>query len=140
MKRKRAQPKPVFYDDVDGNVRVEESTIPGAGKGLKAVRPILKHETITYYGGRLRQKPPKNTDYVWGPTPDGKFADAAKEERPNCRGRYINCARNYDLKRVNASIHWDVYQGKIVVVAVQDIPEGDEIFIDYGQAYWDARK
>lgn len=50
----------------------------------------------------------------------------------SCFGRYINDPRDDTL--VNAKVV--LKGGRLVVIAIMDIYEGDEIFIDYGADYW----
>lgn len=56
-------------------------------------------------------------------------------EEGSCYGRFINDPRNDHL--VNARI---VMRGdKMVVIALEEIKPGQEIFISYGEDYWKAR-
>jgi SET domain-containing protein len=57
-------------------------------------------------------------------------------EEDSCYGRYVNDPLNDHL--VNARI---VMRGdKMILIALEEIKPGQEIFISYGEEYWEVRQ
>lgn len=123
----------------DRQLRVRKSSIPGAGKGLFTSVEILKGGLVTEYKGRLcRWKEVKDQDgynaYIFKINEswaiDGLRTLSAK-------GRYANDARG--IRRVAGCRNNSEYitRGKrCYISATRRIRAGEEVFVDYGRAYW----
>ena len=134
------------------NLKVLKSTIEGAGWGLFSTAVIDKKDIIcSYEGARFEgdydeSSAGEGKDYVamakmFKVSKDGKITKEIKVyvdswEEDSCYGRYVNDPLNDHL--VNARI---VMRGdKMVLVALEEIRPGQEIFISYGEDYWKARQ
>ena len=138
------------YKHVERGVEVYPSTVHGLG--LFTRRSFKKGELVCYYSGTpsrhvtlanlskyivecLWNNPDTDVDEKW-------YLDSVKVE--NRCGRYINDARHtgYD---------WNVKFGDymsdqvdisgnyfIEVRALVDIPKGVELFVDYGNEFWES--
>lgn len=132
------------------DVEVKTSTIPDAGKGLFARRPIQADERIATYGGVLKRGVAPSGDYVYmfpEPLVTGRLTEeqlVASKWRGTYRdakttnefGRWIN----HDSRRANAYADIDgkdAMDGGWVLsfYARRNIEAGEEIFIDYGSEY-----
>jgi SET domain-containing protein len=108
------------------HLEVRESTIPNAGKGMFAKRRIEEAETIGRYRGR-------------------RMTASAADHLPASHKPYLLKRRDgmvidgYSLSNrmrwANHSLTPNAYfaekKGKVLVIALEDIEEGDEVFIDY---------
>lgn len=121
---------------------VEESTIPGAGKGLFTSIDIPKGTRIVEYKGRRTTwKDVKNdsTNYYIYTINRNNVIDAQKTL--SALARYANDARG--LTRVKGLTNNCVYvndDGRAYIESVKNIPAGAEIFVDYTQEYWKVLK
>ena len=129
-------------------LRVGDSLIPGAGRGLFASRFFHGNSWLCVYFGRkvslaelLRRKQDQATttgtehlDYMLGGF--GIWSvDAAREGR--CAARYINHGGS---EVANAAFTLkSKKECRCIVVALRDIEAGEEILVDYGDGYWRAR-
>lgn len=121
---------------------VEESTIPGAGKGLFTKVEILKGSRIVEYKGRRTVwKEVKNdsTNYYIYTINRNNVIDAQKTM--SAFARYANDAKG--LTRIKGLTNNCVYvnEGKRAFIeAIKDIPAGAEILVNYTKEYWDVMK
>lgn len=121
---------------------VDESTIPGAGKGLFTSIDIPKGTRIVEYKGRRTTwKDVKNdsTNYYIYTINRNNVIDAQKTL--SALARYANDARG--LVRVKGITNNCVYvndDGRAYIESVKNIPAGAEIFVDYTQEYWKVLK
>jgi len=130
------------YNDL---VYVDVSSLPNAGNGLFAKRPITAGMRLTFYGGRrFKQKDMhhhENSQYVFGPV-DGFFYDAKNEKRDSYLGRFANdpigpTRIKGNADKVNATISRDhIYAEETSVFSLRSIEPGEEIFVDYSEDYW----
>jgi hypothetical protein len=133
----------------ENHLKVQRSTIAGAGKGLFAVHPrssnpntilFKRGEVIVEYDGELisvgelnRRYDEPNADHVapYAYHQVGQLVlDAA------CK-RSIGSLINHNVSRTrkNAMFDYDARRKKVYVVATKGIHNGDEIFLDYGEEY-----
>ncbi len=116
-------------------LKVGPSTIPGAGKGLFAVKKFKAHDIITEYTGKritaakaLKSK----SQYIIDTYNQNQKVNARKTN--STPGRYANDVRG-TRKRPNAQLvaepnEWPAIQ------AVRAIQPGTEILVKYGDYYW----
>lgn len=121
---------------------VDESTIPGAGKGLFTNVEIPKGTRIVEYKGRRTTwKEVKNdsSNYYLYTINRNNVIDA--QRTLSALARYANDARG--LVRIKGLTNNCVYVNegnKAFIESVKDIPAGAEIFVDYTQDYWKVMK
>ncbi|WP_121353733.1 SET domain-containing protein [Flavisolibacter nicotianae] len=121
---------------------VDESTIPGAGKGLFTSVAIPKGTRIVEYKGRRttwKDVKDDSTNYYIYTITRNNVIDAQKTL--SALARYANDARG--LVRVKGLTNNCVYvndDGRAYIEAVKNIPAGAEIFVDYTQDYWKVLK
>ncbi|MFM9052710.1 MAG: SET domain-containing protein [Bacteroidota bacterium] len=121
------------------HLRIRKSTIPQAGKGLFTTVEIPKGSRITEYNGRLcKWRDVKEEDgynaYIFKINETWAI-DGLRTLRS--KGRYANDARG--LVRVAGCRNNSEYitKGKkCYISATRKIKKGEEVFVDYGQAYW----
>jgi len=135
---------------------VSESKIAGAGRGVFTSTKIQKGEIIAEYFGTYHSKETKfskpESDYVYSFTNDYQI-NPDKE----CIAAYINDTINiqssiYHGRRVNLDLIHNVdwlelpaYMPvgyaviKLYIRAKKDIEIGEELYIDYGDGYWNSR-
>ncbi len=116
---------------------IQTSTIPNAGNGAFANIPLLKGTTLGYYKGKRLSKQQydrlKDQSYVWelssrsGPI----YVDGKDPKRSNWL-RFLNDSRD---RRVNVEPYQ--YKGNIYYRTIKNIAPGQELFISYGDSYWD---
>ena len=116
------------------NATIIESTIPGAGAGLFAIRDLPPLTTIAAYRGRRFSEPALSTsDCVADLGPGHGYIDG---DRATSLAPWANDPRN-DLL-INARLVFLPELGKAVIQVLPDVTivYGQEIFISYGAPYW----
>ena len=137
-------------DDPFYLMEVLQSTIPSAGLGTFATVFIPKDTNLGKYYGDILTTKPKCTDYTWLVTDTDKFGNGVKkwvdglnykEKNPL---RYVNSPDNNMsfgggqwLSCVNTSMF--ISEGDVHYQTTRNINKGEELFIDYGIAYWVSR-
>ena len=131
--------------EYDERTVVKPSTIPNAGNGLFALKPIRKGEIIGELGGRLvtaEDYPPGNhylasiPQCAWEETYPYKYLDSqdfgGNVSRTNFAPSRIN---GLETHFQNAGIRQLCDYPYFVFVALQDIEPGAEIWASYGPRY-----
>lgn len=116
---------------------IKTSTIPNAGNGAFANIFIPKKTTLGYYKGKRLTKKQydslKDQSYVWelssrsGPV----YIDGKNPKISNWL-RFLNDSRD---KRENVEPYQ--YRGNIYYRTTKNIKPGEEMFISYGDEYWE---
>lgn len=126
---------------LEKKLKVKDSLLPSAGKGLFTTEFIPKGTKIVEYKGRITTW--KDVDHDEGNNGYIYFVkrnyviDASTY--PSALARYANDARG--IQRVKGLTNNAEYVEdglKVFIQAVKDIPAGSEIFVEYGKEYWDA--
>lgn len=121
---------------------VEDSTIPGAGKGLFTSIDIPKGTRIVEYKGRRTTwKEVKNdsTNYYIYTINRNNVIDAQKTL--SALARYANDAKGFvRIKGITNNCVYVNNGNKAFIESVKNIPAGAEIFVDYTQDYWKVLK
>lgn len=123
-------------------LRVKESQIPNAGKGLFTEKVIKPHVNVGRYEGDVltpeeveaRYPGNKNRDYVLQITAGqlkGKYVDARSTQSSIVR--YINDPKGSKFQ-ANTRFTPAGY-----VQTTKAIPKGKELFVHYGNDYWKKR-
>ena len=128
---------PQHLDEVHG-LRIGKSALPGLG--VFATKPFKRNEKIIEYEGVRRATVPHNTAYLAElrrpKDPRKPYIDATNPAKSNA-ARFINdcfdCDRRY--KYSNNCAFWE-RDNRLWVRATKNIAEGDEIFVNYGEFYW----
>ena len=138
-------------DNIDKNKRytppmiIKSSTIPNAGNGLFTQENIKKDKHLGWYYGDIYEKHPNNdSGYIleiqmkpcWVSTltwnkkkSKNMFIDGYPKDRSNIF---------YKFSMLNHSKHPNVkflQNGRIV--SLRSIKNGEELFVNYGNEYWD---
>ncbi|MDF3819195.1 SET domain-containing protein-lysine N-methyltransferase [Leptospira sp. 96542] len=131
--KKTKKRKPVVYKEQD--FIVKPSSIPGIGMGLFTKQTLYKGDTVGFYAGKIitddEAESPKYIDskYLlwickdWWIYGEGKLSNYT---------RYINHSDKPNAELVT-SVRWKTARFRVL----KTIPEGGEIFFDYGKDYWD---
>ncbi|MCZ8343294.1 MAG: SET domain-containing protein-lysine N-methyltransferase [Leptospira sp.] len=138
MKKKKSSRKPkkrkrIVYSEKD--FIVKPSSVPGIGMGLFTKQTLYKGDTVGFYAGKIitddEAESPKYIDskYLlwickdWWIYGEGKLSNYT---------RYINHSDKPNAELVT-SVRWKTARFRVL----KSIPEGSEIFFDYGKDYWD---
>ncbi|XP_071501126.1 uncharacterized protein [Diadema antillarum] len=117
-----------------GGLVIGQSSIPGAGLGVKATEHIPKgHRFGPYEGDIVYAETGFDSGYAWEVCLDGKphhYVDSRSEETGNWM-RYINCARN-ETEQNLVSFQ---YLGQIYYRTFKPICPGTELLVFYGDQY-----
>jgi SET domain-containing protein len=124
------------------HLEVAKSGIPYTGKGLFTTKDISKGMiTIEYTGEITTWEAVKNEAsnvYIYFVNED-HVIDA--NNFPDAIARYANDARG--LTRIRGLKNNSTFvniEGRVYIKAIQDIPAGSEILVNYGKDYWDTVK
>ena len=126
-------------------MEVLPSTVKGAGLGTFATNFIPKDTDLGKYYGDVLTTQPANTDYAWtifdkdtlGNTIT-KWVDGINYKDNNPL-RYVNSPIKHSEKNIVNTIMF-MKEGDVHYKSTRDIKKGEELFIDYGDAYWTSRK
>jgi SET domain-containing protein len=124
-------------------LKVRESQLPGAGKGLFTDKPIKENTKIIEYRGEVINW--KEYEKRVAEDKDGYLFYIDKH---NCidayptrqyKARYANDAEGLTRKNgLSNNASYQVFNNKCYIVAERDIAAGEEIFVDYTKDYWDC--
>ena len=127
---------------LDKNLVVKKSTLPDAGKGLFTKVLIPKGTRITEYKGKImtwkdvQAHVDDHIGYVFWFS-NQYVIDAWKTRKGVAH--YANDAKGLvRIKGVKNNAVYDTEKRRCYIVATRDIPAGSEIFVDYGDEYWEA--
>ena len=122
-------------------VRVAESNINGAGKGLFASRTILRGEYICEYTGyivtaavispgELKYSVILGEEFLVG-TGEASLINDSIDLNKSTKQKIIRVNWNVSLVKMSVENRTTVF-----VKAIQEIPAGDELYLNYGDNYW----
>lgn len=127
---------------LDKHLVVKKSTLPNAGKGLFTKVEIPKGTRITEYKGKImtwkdvEAHVDDHIGYVFWFS-NQYVIDAWKTKKGVAH--YANDAKGLSkLKGAKNNSVYDTEKRRCYIVATRDIPAGSEIFVDYGDEYWEA--
>ena len=118
----------------ESDFEVRPSTIPGAGLGLFVRRVFTEDDSLGPYTGELITYAElgagrfAGSDYLLGLTRE--YLIAGEGPKANYT-RYINHSRSPNALLI-VSTRWKSAH----FVATRQIDPGEEVFFDYGEAYW----
>jgi hypothetical protein len=116
---------------------IKTSTIPNAGNGAFANIFIPKRTTLGYYKGKRLNSQQydrlRDQSYVWElSSRSGPIYVDGKNPKISNWLRFLNDSRD---RRVNVEPYQ--YRGNIYYRTTKNIKPGEEMFISYGDSYWD---
>ena len=120
---------------------IKTSTIKNAGKGAFTNIYLPKGTVLNYYRGKKLTKkqydllPEHKTDYIWElstPTGGVTYVDGKDKKKSNWL-RYLNDPKKDS--RLNVEPYQ--YKQKIYYRTIKNVKPGQELFISYGDEYWD---
>ncbi len=106
------------------------------GKGVRAKEKLYTGQRLGCYMGEIKHNTEQSKDWRFN------FAYVLKDFYIDGKDESIICYMNH-CSKPNVKIIWEKHGDEIhiVFVANQIIDEGEELFIDYGEEYWEyARK
>ena len=125
---------------LEKDLEIRTSAITGAGKGLFTKTFISKGTRIVEYKGTVTTWETVRHDatnaYIYFLKPN-HVIDA--RDHPKSLARYANDAKGLTKARDkwnNARFEPDGL--RVFLVAIKNIPAGEEILVDYGRMYWDT--
>jgi hypothetical protein len=122
----------------DAFLEVRASHIPGAGLGLfvGTQRGWTAGEIICYYYGHIHTYQSATATLTDRSYLLHVHGNVLLDAGPivSVKARYINDPRNEDM--VNVQFVPEPPELRVAVVAIKAIHSGQELFVDYGEAYW----
>ena len=117
---------------------IKKSTLPQAGKGAFTNIYLPKGTVLGEYRGKKLTKKQYNSlndqSYVWElSSPKGVFYIDAKPIKKNNWLRYLNDSRKSSKNNVEEY----QYRGKVFYRTTKNIKPGSELFVYYGEDYFD---
>lgn len=124
---------------------IKKSKIPGAGKGLFTTTPIKKGDIVIEYEGQKMtwkeclkkgEERGRYSSYVFYVTRNNCVDP---EDMLEALGRYANDAKGRTkVKGLKNNSEYQVIKGVPYIVATRNIPAKSEIYVDYGEDYWNV--
>ena len=139
--------QPMF--EREPKVYVDNSKADGGGKGLFARVKIKTGEVVCRYSGKLLSAKeatnlPANKWIADVELENGKVGGIDSSDAHNFSGRWANHSLQYNAIMVQdeEGIAYDMQSGLhyVELEATRDIAKGEEIFTDYGKAYFTISK
>jgi SET domain-containing protein len=120
------------------NLTVKPSQIPDAGMGLYTEQAIAEGALIVEYTGEITNWAGVKNDwknvYIYFINDD--FVINAKNH-PETYARYANDAEGLTfVKSLHNNCEFINIEGKVFIKALKNISAGEEIFVAYGDDYW----
>lgn len=116
------------------------SQIQDAGYGLFTAIDIYKDEIIAIYKGKIlseeevKQRVKNGKDRYFINMLNGSIMDSLNSK---CFAKYANDANGKSKSKFkNNAVITLTDKDKVCLMALKDIPAGDEIFCSYGKKYW----
>lgn len=126
-------------------VRVRNSTIPGAGRGLFATKDFNRNDIICPIWGKEKSPEQVQNDYGANITPPYVVELTRRKQVDGACHKYVGQMANTQLgadgksslRKSNASISVNhrAMPYKLFIKASKPIKAGDEIFVYYGESY-----
>ena len=121
---------------------IRPSQLTGAGKGLFTKVFIPKNAFVVEHKGRVTTwdavKHDIDNDYLFYVN-----RQHVVDAKPYAKalGRFANdAAGTRQIPGLENNCRYSVVEGKVYIKATRDIPAGSEIFVRYGNEYWEQDK
>ena len=126
-----------YYNNTKFALELKDSQIENAGIGLFTKEKIKKNRLIGYYGGELLKVKNENYDPDYSIEINNRYViDGSKYPRPFTS--MMNDAHKSKFSN-NCEFIVDLAKKRVEMRATRIINEGEELFIDYGEEYWETR-
>lgn len=129
----------------DRHLRIKDSNIQGAGKGLFAIdksRPVgeilfRKNDKITNYDGEILTREILTQRYGEYTAPYGVEVNYNHNiyEDGACKRGVGNLVNHQSQAQTNAKLSTNKNRNRIILIATKNIRNGQEIFVNYGSDY-----
>ncbi len=137
--KKHADDKGFTPEMEEGALYIDESQLPGAGKGVFTCITIYKDEVVALFKGEVlsdlqaARRAAKGKDRYFISMLDGSILDSMKT---SCFAKYANDAAGFAGSAFsnNSKITLDE-QGRVCLMATRRIRPFEEIFCNYGKRY-----
>ena len=126
------EPITSYYHTSTYKLEIKESRILDAGLGVFAGEEIQEHTLIDHYMGAYQMIP---TSPYYFHIKDGVGIDAGNY--PRCYMGMINDSINSRFEN-NCTFVIDQTNNKVSVWSIKKIECGEELFISYGDSYWNS--
>jgi len=124
-------------------LKIKNSLLPNAGKGLFTDKPIKKGEKIIEYKGEIidwkeyEKRVLEDRDGYLFFVNKKRCIDAY--DTPEHKARYANDAAGLSRVRgLKNNSNYEIFDDKCFIVSSRDIEAGEEIFVNYTKEYWDC--
>jgi len=116
------------------SVEVKKSTVKDAGLGVFALRSFRKGDVITAFIGIKKKRNARKNRYALAISPKYDLCPTSRQIRVISQGDHVAHMINHSFDVANAVLCAVKERNCLVVaVAIQSIPCGSEIFVDYGE-------
>lgn len=124
------------------SLTVKPSQIPNAGMGLFTEDAIQEGELIVEYTGEITSWAKVKEDwknvYIYYISEDVVIN---AKNFPDVHARYANDAEGLtSVKNLRNNSEFINLEGRIYIRAIRSIAAGEEIFVSYGEDYWETIK
>lgn len=124
-------------------LKIKNSKLPKAGKGLFTDKPIKKNSKIIEYRGEIidwkeyEKRVLENKDGYLFFINKKRCIDAYST--PKFKARFANDAAGLSrIKGLKNNANYEVFGEQCYIVAERDIKAGEEVFVNYTKEYWDC--
>lgn len=124
-------------------LKIKNSKLPNAGKGLFTDKPIKKDSKIIEYKGEIinwKEYEKRVLEHK-----DGYLLYINKQRcidayaTPKYKARYANDAEGISrIKGLKNNASYEIHGDQAYIVAERDINAGEEVFVGYSKEYWDC--
>ena len=124
-----------FKNNLFGDFSLRKSRIPNAGLGVFAEQNLRKNTRIGYYDGKLVTDI-TDAESEYAMRVGDKIIDASSEH-PRFFSAMINDARGTG-NRLTVEFVEENGRYKVLLVTLRAIRKGEELYVDYGDTYWET--
>jgi SET domain-containing protein len=144
LRKKAERIRDNYHNSSEFNLYIDDSQIKGSGLGVFTEDDILEDTIIGEYRGELIESFEQiDNDYYYQliePNKEtgqkGLGVDASK--LPRCYMAMINDATLDKKYENNCMFEDDIENKKVYVITTRDIKAGEELFVSYGDSYWNS--
>jgi hypothetical protein len=131
-----------FYNDGSFNLYITHSQLPDAGLGVYTDDFIPEDTIIGEYKGEIVKSYNLETNDYFYELVEADEANGVigvgidSSKLPRCYMAMINDAQFSKTYSNNCVFEGDIEEGKVYVVSTRDIEPEEELFVSYGEGYW----
>jgi hypothetical protein len=134
-----------FYNDGPFNLYITHSQLPDAGLGVYTEDYIPEDTIIGEYRGEIVKSYNLETNDYFYELVEADEANGImgvgidSSKLPRCYMAMLNDAQFSKSFSNNCVFEGDVEEGKVYVVSTRDIEPEEELFVSYGEGYWNLQ-